>query len=83
MNNPSAATISVHYSWTTSVLLGDINLFEPERLDKPRVTVEHELTIVGSSVDDTSHSAISSHQLQLQTINMYIKRYFNNEMIKN
>ena len=39
-SNPSAATISAHYSpYAMGVLLFDIHSSEPEKLDKPCATV--------------------------------------------
>ena len=40
------------------MLLGDVDLFELARLDKPCATVGHKVEIIKFSVKQTSHSAI-------------------------
>ena len=58
---PSEASIRAHYPWAMGLLLGDVHLSELERLDKPCATVVCELAIIRFTVNDISHSAISSH----------------------
>ena len=55
--------ISAYNSNAIGLLLGNIHPSELEKVDKPSATARIEPTIIISSVDTTSHSAIPSQLL--------------------